>query len=260
MFLLFAISVATASPTVTQQNDVINTDIPSLNTPAAITSVNDSITNNVNTELTNLGKRLMCPPAISTELSADRLSSVRLLPPIPTTILMVVVGFLCISFYKDRKIWLTALVGLIWAGQAGLHVFPQLAMRLSNKIHNRQQIRAELIYPYFLENSHRLRCDIEGTGYIGLLHHLAGIPDNIGAYNITARDGLITSTQNQRELYGSRGTRPYRLTHTTQPAVILNPKNFILQFHCLASKAEQFICFSPAFIFDNLARGPPLVA
>jgi hypothetical protein len=28
-------------------------------------------------------------------------------------------------------------------------------------------------------------------------------------------------------------------------------------FKCLASRAEQFICFSPAFIFSNLPRGPP---
>jgi len=28
---------------------------------------------------------------------------------------------------------------------------------------------------------------------------------------------------------------------------------------CLVSKAEQFICFSPAFIFAHLARGPPIL-
>jgi hypothetical protein len=260
MPLLFAVSVVCASPTAALRDADLSAGLSLTNIRTATFSSNDGIVKPVNVELANLAKEFLQPPGSSAGLSDLRSNSIKPLPAVPTTVLMLLTGFLCVSFYRDRKVWLTALVGLIWAGQAGLQAFPHLAMRISNKIHNRRQIRAELIYPYYLENSHRLRCDIEGTGYIGLLHHLAGIPDNISAYNIKARDGLITSTQNQRQLYGSSGTRPYKITHTTQPAVISKQYSLNLLFNCLASKAKQFICFSPAFIFDNLARGPPLVA
>ena len=260
MPLLFVVSVVCASPTATLRDAGFSADSSLTNIRTATFSSNNGIVKPVSVELANLAKEFLRPPESSAGLSDLRSNSIKPLPAVPATVLMLLTGFLCVSFYRDRKFWLTALVGLIWAGQAGLQAFPHLAMRISNKINNRRQIRANLICPYYLENSHRLRCDIEGTEYIGLLHHLAGIPANISVYNIKARDGLITSTQNQRRLCGSSGTRPYKLTHTTQSAVISEQYTLNLLFNRLAYRARQFTCFSPAFIFNMIPRGPPLLS
>ncbi len=154
------------------------------------------------------------------------------LPAVPGALLMVLTGFLCVSLVKDRKVWLAALASLLWLGQAGIQAVPQLALRLSHRNHTEQQFAAELTYPYFLENSNRLRSDIEGTQYIGLLHHLAGIPpQDTNSFPFLSPSAIISERYSLNSL-----------------------------LNCLTLKIEQFICFSPAFIFENLPRGPPLLA
>lgn len=230
VLLLFAGSAANASPTVAHQDIILTVSPSAADSRIAISSTNN-VVKPVHTELANLAKEFLQPPAISTDLSNNQLSHIRPLPAVPATVLMLLTGFLCVSLYRDRKVWLMALAGLLWVSQAGIQTLPRLAHHFSHKYHTKQQICTELTYPYYLGNSHRLRCDIEGTRYIGLLHHLGGIPDDISTTNL----------------------------HTSHSAIIFN-NSLTLQFHCLASKAEQFICFSPAFIFETIPRGPPLLA
>jgi hypothetical protein len=45
----------------------------------------------------------------------------------------------------------------------------------------------------------------------------------------------------------------------TSSAIMPDQYHLDTQSKCLSSTYEDFICFSPAFLFDNLARGPPLV-
>jgi hypothetical protein len=118
------------------------------------------------------------------------------------------------------------LAGLLWLGQAGIQAVPQLALRLSHRNHTEQQFSTELTHPYYLENSNRLRSDIEGTQYIGLLHHLAGIPQD-------------------------------KMSFLSPSAIISQRYSLNSLLNCLTLRVEQFICFSPAFIFENLPRGPP---
>ncbi len=51
--------------------------------------------------------------------------------------------------------------------------------------------------------------------------------------------------------YSHQNTLPYI------SAIIPEKYRLNSLFKFLASKAEQFVCFSPAFIFEQLARGPP---
>lgn len=98
------------------------------------------------------------------------------LPAVPGALFMALVGFLCVSLVKDRRVWLAALAGLLWLGQTGFTALPHLASHLRSK-KQIQQSSPTLTYISELEGSFRLRSDIEGTQYIGLLRHLAGIPD-----------------------------------------------------------------------------------
>jgi hypothetical protein len=232
-FLLFAVSIANASPTTTHHTTDLSTSLSLANPRTATSGSINTVVKPVNDELANLAKEFLQPPESSAALLNLSSNSVRLLPAVPATVLMLLTGFLCISFYRDRKVWLMALIGLLWAGQTSIQALPQLALRLSHGNHSQQQFSStELSYPHYLENSNRLRSDVEGTRYIGLLHHLGGIPDAKSVIN----------------------------SHISQPAIIFKQDSLTLQFHCMAFKAEQLICFSPAFIFESIPRGPPKLA
>jgi len=165
------------------------------------------------------------PPAGSTTLPTP--VSAKALPAVPGTLLMVLAGFFCISLVRDRNAWMTGLAAVLWAGQIGIQALPQIACRFARGSEN-QKLHAAATYTIHAQGSRR-RSDIEGTQYIGLLHHLAGIPE-------LKHSPVITPS----------------------PVAILPASDFLIASQpCTALQAEQIICFSPAFIFDNLARGPP---
>jgi hypothetical protein len=231
--LLLAATAASAAPTAVTVDAVAPAVEMALDT-TVVTVPDSEVAGPVDAKLANLGRELLQPPNFAV-LSDTRGNHVKPLPAVPAAILMVLSGFLCISLVRDRRFWLAALTGLLWAGQVGINVLPQLALRFSQGNHSQQQFSAELNYPHCIENSNRLRSDIEGTQYIGLLHHLAGIPDVKSFHKATTH------------------------TYTAQPAIILARIGLDPLIVCLASMSEQLISFSPAFIFINLARGPPIL-
>jgi hypothetical protein len=173
----------------------------------------------------------------------------KALPAVPGAIMMALVGFFCVSLVRDRRVWLTALATLLWAGEYGIQVLPHLAVRLSHARGHPHKAALEFNCPHRLETSRRLRSDIEGTQYIGLLRHLAGIPQ-IKRLAQSHCQGKRPRTLAQTE----ERLKEYRL------AVAAALFNSALPGSCSALAAEQFISFSPAFIFDSLARGPPLLS
>jgi hypothetical protein len=210
--------------------------------PATISGTID-IVKPVSAQLTNLGAEFLQPPASPVGLTTGPSNAVKPLPAVPAAMLMFLTGFLCVSLVRDHKVWLTALAGLFWAGQAGIQALPRLALRLGHANHSEQRPCTELAHTYYIENSHRLRSDIEGNRYIGLLRYLAGIP------------GADTACTNNKLL-----DRLYKRTHTFQTAILSEQFSLNWSLNCLVSETRQFICFSPAFIFAQLARGPPLPA
>jgi len=224
---LFVLTAANATPTVGNRNSNLVVSVVSPTSDAHIPVVAD-VTHTIesgNSHLAGVAVEFLKPPAAFTDSPALPVGA-KSLPAVPGALLMVLTGFLCVSLVKDRKVWLAALAGLLWVGQTGIQAVPQLALRLSHRNHTEQQLDAELTYPYYLENSNRLRSDIEGTQYIGLLHHLAGIPQAT-------------------------------MSFLSPSAIISEQYSLNSLLNCLTLRVEQFTYFSPAFIFDNLARGPP---
>jgi hypothetical protein len=256
--LPFAVSLAGAAPTITNCNshtaDCTVSLISDVHTPVVpevtrITEYGDSC-------LATVSAEFLKPPAGFTDLAASSIIHVKSLPAVPGALFMVLTGFLCVSLVKDRRVWLTALAGILWASQAGVQALPQLALHLCHRTHTSQHLSPRPTQFYLLEDTARTRSDIEGTRYIGLLHHLAGIPHANSASN-RCHTTFITLSQHRQKVFGRAFSHPNKNTFPLLSAIISKQHSLNVLSKCLASTARQFICFSPAFIFANLPRGPP---
>ena len=267
LVILLSLVVATAisaAPTMSDCNKHFVAAAVSPASDAHVTYVPETsqITVPSNSHLAAIGKEILKPPADFTDSPPLGAKS---LPPVPAALLMVLTGFLCVSLVKDRKVWQAVLVGLLWAGQAGFHAIPQLAAHISKKnIQRKSYFNTAALHQ--LEKSCRLRSNIEGTQYIGLLRHLAGIPDGtislpLPTFLTSLRVPFLSLRAQQGNLNTSReyfvfartksnaASPQFAITHLSS---LLNPATI-----CPAPRAEQYILFSPAFIFEQLARGPP---
>jgi len=254
VLLLFVFSAASATPTVSNCNNslVVSALSPGSDTPIPILADATFTTESGDSHLAGVAADFLRPPPAFTGSPALP-NGVKSLPAVPGALLMGLTGFLCVSLVKDRRLWLAALAGLLWLGQAGIQAVPQLAVRLSHRNHIARQLDTELNYPFYLENS-RLRSDIDGTQYIGLLHHLAGIPDSTMSLLQRRLSFLRPRLSFLRKRESSQTEDEFR---TPQFAITRLLSPLIPVTNCLTLRVEQFICFSPAFIFDNLPRGPP---
>jgi hypothetical protein len=229
-----------------------------------------------NAHLANIGVELLRPPADFTDSAPV---GAKILPPIPAALFMVLTGFLCVSLVKDRRFWLAALAGLLWAGQAGFHAIPQLAAYMSSQKHIQRKTPDNTACLYRVEDCCRSRSDIEGTGYIGLLHHLAAIPAGTMSLLLPAS---LASLQAQRAFSPERTKAcPERSRMGRRASIFIAPRKRVVSaltrssagvskfaithfsslldsvVFCPAARAEQYIHFSPASTFAQLARGPP---
>jgi hypothetical protein len=243
----------------------------------------DQITGLYNPRLAAIAAEFNKPP-VSFTGAPPTANTIKSLPGVPGTFLMVFVGFLCVSLVKDRRIWLATLAGLLWAGQAGFAALPQLTSQLAGKRQSEQQYSPDVARLCEPEHPCRLRSDIEGTSYISLLRHLAGIPGVAVSLlpRIAVRDKLQREYKKMTSQFCCRTEYPnisaQGICHTKTFALLfegnLHPINhyfgkaphlaltglsscIIRATNCLAPRVEQPVCFSPAFIFANLARGPP---
>ena len=257
LLLVMATSVK-AGPTMSNFNESFCAGIVSPASEEHIFFVLETsqITEPSNAHLANIGVELLRPPA---DFTSSPPVGAQSLPPIPAALFMVLTGFLCVSLVKDRRFWLGALAGLLWAGQTGIQAIPKLAAHISSKKHIQRKSRTNTLRLHQFEESLRLRSDVEGTKYIGLLHYLAGIPNAIMSLLLPSplqslraqRSNLIVSlkqvsfARTKCNLTASR----FAITHLSSlPTRATN---------CLAPVAGQYILFSPAFTFVHLARGPP---
>jgi hypothetical protein len=252
MSLLLAVVIANASPMETTVSDVAFTLQQSIDISAVTACYNEDI-KSICPDLADIGHKLRTPPAFFTE--SDETVLAESLPAVPKALLMALTGFICVSLIKDRKLWLTVLCGLIWASQTGIQVLPQLAERFNIANHSKLRNYANPSYISYLENSLRRRCDIEGTQYIGLLHHLAGIPN-------TDPD-FINILQNKLTVSNRKGLGPFckvfrrnrKNAYLSLFANLPEQYQFNLTSKCLVLKTEQPFISLPAF--NLIPRGPP---
>jgi len=253
VMLLFAASVASAFPTVISGN------------PAHSISTSDDCATNVTTyglgpsaacdQISELGRAILRPPSGSQITVAS--GNLRCLPALPSAIIMVLTGFICVSLIRDRRAWLVALTGLLWVGQTGIWALPELTSRLSRRVHSGQQVNTTLAASYPLGGGYYPDSYSEEIRYIGLLHHLAGIPqDSSSAFTnrrVSPLTRLCRSVQSTTG-FSSNG----RDIRASQDATVLGQLALSKHLNCLVSGTRQFVCFSPALIFCSLPRGPPL--
>ncbi len=276
---LVAATVVSAAPTMCDcikncdcnKNFLAGAVSPTSDAHVHYVSETSQINQHFNSELAAIGAEILKPPPEFTDFSPI---DTKTLPPVPAAFFMVLTGFLCVSLVKDRRVWLAALAGILWAGQAGFQAIPQLASNISK--HIQQTSPSNIALMHRIEDLCRLRSDIEGTKYIGLLRHLAGIP--AGTMSLPLPASLLSLQAPSPSLRAKRSNLNapheyfvsaraklrrvvFSLCHRCPPnfphhlggaSPTLHPA-----FICPASRAEQYICFSPAFIFARLARGPP---
>ena len=202
-----------------------------------------------NPYLARIGKDLLDPPDADTDWNTLP-AGARSLPGVPAAIFMVLTGFLCVSFVNDRRIWLASLAGLLWLGQTGLSAIPQVASHLTCKKDVTQNHPHNLVGVGKGRYRHRLRSDVEGTQYIGLLRRLAGIPSIVSSSIPASFSSLRTRRGNRHGAERAHSARP-------EFAIAQTASDISNSTVCSACAAEHFVCFSPAFAFSNLARGPP---
>jgi len=263
---LVAATAVSAAPTMSDcnKNFIIGAVSPASNAHLPYILEASQINEFSNSHLAAIGIEILKPPADFTDSQTTGLKN---LPPVPAAFFMALTGFLCVSLVKDRRFWLAVLAGLLWAGQAGFLAIPQLALNISKK-HIQRKSPVSAVYLHQFENSGRLRSDIEGTQYIGLLRHLAGIPAGtmslpLPASLLSLRTPFLSLRAKRSNLNllaalkhvvsarakSNSGTTQFAITHFSS---LLNPA-----FICPAARAEQYIYFSPAFIFQLRPRSPP---
>lgn len=210
-------------------------------------------------------------PAARFAGSPARGGGVKAMPPVPGTLPMVLVGFLCVSLVRDRRVWLAALAGLLWAGRMGFSFLPQLALQLAGKSQSERQ-SSSLYVGRLYEPKHpcRLRSDVEGTYYIGLLRHLAGIPDGgmplsfsvflaalLAKRTFVAEGVRRTSNLNRPPAWPLSLGQTERGSRAPQSAIARLSSFLIYAANCLAPRTRQRVYFAAAFIIADSARGPP---
>jgi len=256
-FVLFAASAVNAAPTVRNCSAKVFNCAMSTGTYLRVPVLGSEITQVgelSDSRLAAVGAEFLEPPAIVSRPTAAP-AGAKSLPAVPGALLMGLMGFVCVSMVRDRRVWLAAFASLLWLGQAGIQVVPQVAYRLSHNKHARQQFGLKAAEQFYLKNSSRLRCDVEGTRYISLLHHLAGIPQ-CKTFSTIAQGALNAVIGQGRASANTQG-HPQEPARMLQAVAAFERCSLDSSLKCPASGAGKSISFSPAFIFIRLARGPP---
>ncbi len=258
LLLLVMAMAAKAGPIMSSCNESFIAGVVSPTSEAHIIFVRETslITEPSNSHLANIGVELFRP---TTDFTNSPPVGTQSLPPVPAALFMVLTGFLCVSLVKDRRFWLGALAGLLWAGQTGVQAIPKLAAHINSKKHIQRKSDTNTVRLHQFEESLRLRSDIEGTKYIGLLRHLAGIPNATMSLSLPAsfqslraqRSNLIVSLKQVSSARTNCNIAAPQFATTHLSPLLIQATN------CLALGVRQYIHFSPAFTFAHLARGPP---
>jgi hypothetical protein len=227
VLLLLAASVASASPTIISDSSI---PIASRLTDDAADIVSYAP---VSRQLSDLAESFLKPPQVDNQTTQE--GNNHYIPVLPPAIGMVLLGFICVSLFKDRKSWLAVIAFLFAAGQTGIWALPELTSRIGRKVHNSQPTEPALADLYSLRDGFYPANYDEQIRYTGLLHHLAGIPRLSTAFsNVIKKD-----------------------TRVLQHAFVFSQLGISRANDCLISGTKQFICFTPAFIFNLIPRGPP---
>ncbi len=256
----FAASLADASPTVsrlegtgTDHSFPANAD-NSLRPEAPATQY----TAYGDTDFSHLCADFVKPPIVSERAATSGDLRIKALPAIPGAVFMSLIGFCCVSLVRDRKFYLAILIATIGLSQAGIQSLPRLLPISSLKKNSNGQLQSsDCSLSAMIGRSSRLRSDIEGNQYIGLLRHLAGVPS-------FSADSILEYLHVPHTFNNCPGKiagqyRSESLSSKTSAVIppLCNPFTLL---RGLAAGAGLFIPFETGVYFENLARGPPIRA
>lgn len=185
-------------------------------------------------------------------------NNAKTLPAVPGAVFMAIIGFMCVSLVRDRRVWLSVCVGIIVFSQAGVKTLPKLTARLARgRLCNEQASAVVAVNSLHVDDSFNWLSDQPDRQYIALLHRLAASPDHDYAFTAIIpgprRLNLPPGLSDPAGLYVRQGTI------SSPPIMPVHASSNLLAGRFLEQIAS-YSCFSPAFIFSNLARGPPLPA
>lgn len=197
-------------------------------------------------ELADIGKKIMQSNTVASAIFINSLyEDTRLLPPVPTAIPMVLIGLLCISLLRHSRTWVPVLLNLPRGGQAVMLSFSQLIKHLCLKKPNKLSVVVKDANLHRIENNNRLRCDIEGTGYIALLNYLAGLPNTDYFSRLFHRlPGYFYPSPKNKLKISQPAAKKLSLLHSSR-------------FDFCGSSVKCYRRFRPEFAFQTLSRGPP---
>lgn len=185
--------------------------------------------------------QVLKPPSFDSYSAS--LGGVETLPPVPATMLMTLLGFACVSLVKDRKVYIAALSSIIWLGQAGVHALPHISFHLKDTKQKLSQRTQCLHKP---SETYCLQSETESRRYISLLHYLEGIPARTTSINLINTIEILK--KHQQFTVGEHGFSAHVISDFFDS--VSSP--------CLKSVfSRDTWCFTPAFIFQSIPRGPP---
>jgi hypothetical protein len=180
-------------------------------------------------------------PSVRFSRSSAAIIDAKSLPPVPGTLVMVLVGFLCVTLVRDRRVWLAGVLGLLWAGQTGFSLLPHLSSSSDDGLCEPTRL------------SYR-RGDIQDTYCAMQLRHLAGTPN--GRTSVAFSKLLLLSPS--PEAFKPRRVCDQDRFHASIQSAIVRWVCFSgCVAKCVALRSEQPIHLSTAFGSRNTARGPP---
>ena len=251
--ILFAASAANAYPTIISDSPacVISS---SANSDIDISACNlgSSV---VNDRMAELAGALLRPPSTDNLMTSG---GDQYLPAVPPALLMVLTGFFCVSLIRDRRTWVAVLTGLLWVGQTGINALPELTSRISRRVQTSRLVEPTLLVAYPLGGDYYPESFNEQTRYTGLLHHLEGIPQGTSAFSHIRKIVISSGVEKSALIRGFRSAD--KVTRASQYAIVSVLSFLNTTYNCLVRPTRQFVCFTPAFIFNLIPRGPPISA
>lgn len=212
-------------------------------------------TSSADWQLENIGRQITDPARTPSPFQEGHTVNAATLPAVPAAISMTICGFLCISFVRDRRAWLAMAAGVLWLGQTGIQAVPELTHRICSRITTSTSSPAGLDRPDIVFSSDSITGNAQSIRFVGLLRKLEGIPDhNLGVLSIHSQSIQAAAGR----FYNTGRQSTFARNHSTpSPALALRDCRHNTLIVCPARASGHFMVFSPAFIFQNLSRGPP---
>ena len=182
---------------------------------------------------------------------------IRTLPAVPGAIFMTLMGVFCILFFRERRTLVTIFAGIVILSQYGIKSLPKLTSRLTHGKLVTGLPDGENSFAFHNRPSNHPAGRSDSIEFIGLLHRLAtSTTDDVPLHNRRGGYGFSASSGGKNLSLGKESVR----TGATSFALTFLSNNVYsnsLIKHWI-KRSKSIPVFSPAFIFDNLSRGPPL--